>query len=87
MLQPIKTFPLLPTAATIVIFLLDLLTPLRINLWMFFLIPFLLIYQSHRSRFPIVMAGLSSALALEGFLFSPAGQPVLLFTNADVAWG
>jgi len=72
-MQPIKTFPLLPTAATIVIFLLDLLTPLGINLWIFYLIPFLLIYQSHRSRFLIAMAGFTSTLALAGFFLSPAG--------------
>lgn len=73
MIQLIKTFPLLPTAATIVIFLLDLLIPLGINFWIFYLIPFLLIYQSYRSRFLIAMAGFTSALALAGFFLSPAG--------------
>lgn len=74
---PAKQIPIIPIIVTLAIFILDLLTPRGVDLWVFYLIPFLLINQSHRSRLLVIMAWITSFLAIVGLVLSPEGLDFL----------
>jgi PAS domain S-box-containing protein len=63
-------------ALTAGIFLLDLLTPKGIVVWLLYLIPLLVAYVSPRERDPLYFSALFTVLIWLGFLFSPPDAPI-----------
>ena len=65
-------------------FAVDLLTPLGIAAWMFYLVPLWLTAWSEPRGIPSAMAGICSILLAIGHLYSPPGIPswIDLFNRA-----
>ncbi|MBI4001445.1 MAG: PAS domain S-box protein, partial [Nitrospira defluvii] len=67
---------------TIGIFLLDLLMPAGIAVWLLYAIPFTLVWSPTRARAPLFFAGLATLLVLIGHLVSPPeGLPLSSLLN------
>ncbi|BAN24760.1 multi-sensor hybrid histidine kinase [Caballeronia insecticola] len=53
-------------------FAIDLLTPMRVAIWVFYVLPVVLCVWANRPAMPIVVATVSSALMIAGYVFSSA---------------
>jgi CheY-like chemotaxis protein/GAF domain-containing protein len=58
--------------ALAVVFAVDLLTPMRMAIWVFYVLPVVLCMWLDRSSAPILTAVVSSILMILGYVFSPA---------------
>ncbi|SAL75922.1 multi-sensor hybrid histidine kinase [Caballeronia peredens] len=68
------------------VFAIDLLTPMRVAIWVFYVLPVVLCVWANRPAVPIVTALVSSALMIAGYVFSSAdasaGREVLQLNRA-----
>lgn len=52
------------------VFAIDLLTPMRVAIWVFYLLPVVLCVGANRSSVPIFTAGAATALMIAGYLLA-----------------
>ena len=71
-----RAIPWVIPLLTIVIFLLDVSTPLGVAVPMLYVIPLLLTIQSRRQRDPIYFSALATSLIWVGLVFKPEGLPI-----------
>ena len=60
-------------ALTVMVFILDLMTPLGLALWALYILPLGLTRWSSVRRLPFMLAGTCTALIIVDYLYSPPG--------------
>jgi PAS domain S-box-containing protein len=75
MTMKLHRFPswLLALALAVAIFILDLLTPLGVVIWVLYIVPILIIFRSEQPRSILIAAGAATLLVVIGFVLSPPG--------------
>lgn len=79
-------------ATIAVVFVLDLLTPLGIAIWILYVVPLGLTRWASRSHLPIIIAGICTVLVILGYFYSPPGSsPEFAIANRSLGvmnlWG
>ncbi|HKW85558.1 MAG TPA: hypothetical protein VJM82_00650 [Nitrospiraceae bacterium] len=74
------------------VFVLDLMTPLGIAIWVLYVVPLGLTRWASRSHLPIIIAGICTVLVILGYFYSPTGaSPEFAIANRSLGvmnlWG
>ena len=78
------TLPLILLSSAAV-FILDLVTPLGLASWVFYLLPVLLTVQQPKPYLPYLIAGLQTILLAAGFFLSPDNIGLIGDMSPDIA--
>jgi len=82
---PLRT-QLAIVAFVVVIFCIDLVTPLGVNIWLFYLVPVMLCLYLRRPEYPYLLALVCTGLMTIGYFASPKGMS-WLFALSNRAFG